>query len=482
MTATDNVPLGTIDGADLEEAESLLPVIDPSTEATLAMVPVTSAASVDRAVLAAERAFDAWAELTPVARDEHLNALADALAAQRAWFAETEARNVGKPLEAAAAEVDACVAELRYFGGAARQIEGRGAAEYVADRTSFTRRDPVGVVAQITPWNYPLQMAIWKIGPALAAGNTVVLKPSELTPLTTLRLGELARDILPAGVLNVVPGDGAVTGDALVRHPRVRMICLTGDVATGRKVAANAAANIKRVHLELGGKAPVIVFDDADTEQLAETLRVASYYNSGQDCTAACRILVSDRHYDNVLSALVPQVQSLRVGGPFETLEGGEAEMGPVISERQRDRVLGFLDRAQSEGVDVLTGGTPARDRGWFVAPTVIGGVTQEQEIVRREVFGPVITVQRFADEAQALAWANDVEYGLSASVWSRDIGRCLRMARKLQFGCVWLNDHLTIADEMPHGGFKQSGYGKDLSSYSIDDYTVVKHVMARID
>jgi 1-pyrroline dehydrogenase len=473
---------GTIDGAPIEEAGTALPVIDPSTEELLAEVPVASAQTVDRAVQAAERAFDAWADTTPAERDDLLNALADALAADADAFAELEARNAGKPLEAARSEVDACVAELRYFGGAARTIEGKAAAEYVAGRTSMIRRDPVGVVAQITPWNYPLQMAIWKIGPALAAGNTVVLKPSELTPLSTLRLGELAREVLPAGVLNVVPGDGATTGDALVRHPRVRMVCVTGDVGTGRKVAANAAETVKRVHLELGGKAPVIVFDDADMEALAETLRVASFWNAGQDCTAACRVLVSGKRYDDLLSTLVPQVESLRIGGPFDDSADGASELGPVISERQRDRVLGFLDRAQHGGAEVVTGGPSERDHGWFVSPTVIGNVGQDDEIVRREVFGPVVTVQRFDDEAQALTWANDVEYGLAASVWSRDIGRCLRMARKLQFGCVWLNDHLTIADEMPHGGFKQSGYGKDLSPYSIDDYTVVKHVMARID
>ncbi|ADB52651.1 gamma-aminobutyraldehyde dehydrogenase [Conexibacter woesei] len=482
MATPTTTPLGTVDGAPLDESGATLPVIDPSTEELLAEVPVASAATVDRAVLAAERAFDGWADTTPAQRDDLMNALADQLAAHREEFAALEARNVGKPLEAARDEVDACVAELRYFGGAARTIEGKAAAEYVAGRTSFIRRDPVGVVAQITPWNYPLQMAIWKIGPALAAGNTVVMKPSELTPLSTLRLGELAREVLPAGVFNVVPGDGQTTGDALVRHPRVRMACLTGDVGTGRKIAANAAETVKRVHLELGGKAPVIVFDDADMDQLAETLRVASYWNAGQDCTAACRVLVSDKRYDDLLSALVPQVESLRIGGPFDASGDAANELGPVISDKQRQRVLGFLDRADADGAEIVTGGAAANERGWFVAPTIVGGVTQESEIVRREVFGPVITVQRVTDEAQALAWANDVEYGLSASVWSRDIGRCLRMAKKLQFGCVWLNDHLTVADEMPHGGYKQSGYGKDLSPYSIDDYTVVKHVMARID
>ncbi len=476
-----DIALGTVDGSSLDDDAVTLPVIDPATEDLLADVPVASAATVDRAVLAAERAFDAWSDTTPADRDALLNALADAIAADADHLAELEARNAGKPLSAARDEVDACAAQLRYFGGAGRTIEGRAASEYVQGRTSMIRRDPIGVVAQITPWNYPLMMAGWKIGPALAAGNTVVLKPSELTPLTTLRVGELAREILPPGVLNVLPGDGETTGDALVRHPRVRMACLTGDVATGRTIAANGAANVKRMHLELGGKAPVIVFDDADLDMLAETLRSASYWNAGQDCTAACRVLVSEDRYDDLLSALVPQVESLRIGGPFD---GGaeEAELGPVISQRQRERVLGFVQRAADDGADVLTGGEAAGERGWFVKPTVIGNVGQDDEIVRREVFGPVVTVQRFPTEADALAFANDVEYGLASSVWSRDIGRCLRMARKLQFGCVWLNDHFTMADEMPHGGFKQSGYGKDLSSYAIEDYTVVKHVMARID
>src|SRR4051794_15334209 len=330
--ATTSTPLPTIDGRPVDgDADRTLPVIDPSTEERLADIPVADEATVDRAVQAAERAFDGWADTTPAERDDLLNALADALAAHADEFAATEARNTGKPLGAARDEVDASVAELRYFGGAARTIEGKAAAEYVQGRTSFVRRDPIGVIGQITPWNYPLQMAIWKIGPALAAGNTIVMKPSELTPLTTLRLAELARDILPAGVFNVVAGDGATTGEAIVRHPRVRMVCLTGDVGTGRKVAAGASDNVKRVHLELGGKAPVIVFDDANLARLAETLRVASYYNAGQDCTAACRVLVASKAYDDLLGALVPQVEAMKVGGPFDASDG-DPEMGPVIS------------------------------------------------------------------------------------------------------------------------------------------------------
>src|SRR4051812_13265116 len=353
--AINTISLPTIDGRPVEDdADRTLPVVDPSTEEHLADVPVASPEEVDAAVKRAEAAFDGWADTTPAERDDLLNALADALNERIDEFADLEARNTGKPRGAARDEVAACVAELRYFGGAARTIEGKAAAEYVRGRTSFIRRDPIGVIGQITPWNYPLQMAIWKIGPALAAGNTVVMKPSELTPLTTLRLGELAREILPPGVFNVVTGDGATTGDAIVRHPRVRMVCLTGDVGTGRKVATGATENLKRVHLELGGKAPVIVFDDADLDKLAETLRVASYYNAGQDCTAACRVLVAGKAYDDLLAALVPQVEALKVGGPFDESNGdGEPEMGPLISERQRDRVEGFLERAAVSGAEV---------------------------------------------------------------------------------------------------------------------------------
>jgi 1-pyrroline dehydrogenase len=477
------VPPATVDGRSLEDARTraTLPVVDPSTEELLADVPVADADDVDAAVRAAERAFEAWADTTPAERDDLLNALADALAAHEPELTELEARNVGKPLPNARADVHGSVAALRYFGGAGRTLEGKAAGEYARGRTSMIRRDPVGVVGQITPWNYPLMMAVWKLGPALAAGNTVVLKPSELTPLTTLRLGELAREILPPGVLNVVAGDGETTGHAIVTHPAVRMACLTGDVATGRLIAANAAPTLKRVHLELGGKAPVIVFDDADLDHFAAKMASAGFYNSGQDCTAACRVLVSSRRYDDLLSALVPAVEAIRVGGPFDD-GADDPDIGPLVSRDQQRRVLGFVDRAADGGAEILAGGGSSSATGWFVDPTIVGNVGQDAEIVRREVFGPVVTVQRFDDEAQALEWANGVEYGLSASVWSRDIGRCLRMARRLEFGAVWLNDHMTLVDEMPHGGYKQSGYGKDLSPYSIEDYTVVKHVMAAID
>lgn len=484
MSAIADVPGPTIAGVEAPQADApLLDVIDPSTEQLLAQVPLCGAESVESAVTAAESAFEQWSETTPAERDELLNRLADALVEHGDELARLEAHNTGKPLGMATEEVAMCASELRYFGGAARTIEGKAASEYLRGRTSMIRRDPIGVVAQITPWNFPLQMAIWKIGPALAAGNTVVLKPSELTPLSTLRVGELSREILPPGVLNVLSGDGEGTGRAMVEHPRVRMACLTGDVATGRKVAMGAAGNVKRLHLELGGKAPVIVFDDADMELLGETLAQAGYWNAGQDCTAACRVLVSADRYDDLLSELLPRVSEIKVAGPFDAdaPESGPA-MGPVISANQRRRVMGFIEGAVAGGAEVLAGGSTTREAGWFVEPTVISGVSQKNEIVQREVFGPVVTVQRFLNEEQALAWANGVEYGLSASVWSKDIGRCLRMARRLQFGCVWLNEHLVVPDEMPHGGFKQSGYGKDLSPYSIEDYTVVKHVLARID
>jgi 1-pyrroline dehydrogenase len=459
--------------------DGVITVLNPATGEPIAEVPNATAADVDVAVQAAERAYADWGDTTPGERATLLHALADALESAKDELGRLESENVGKPVGAAIEEVESSADCLRFFAGAARVLEGKATAEYVRNRTSMIRRDPIGVVAQITPWNYPLNMAAWKIGPALAAGNTVVLKPSELTPLTTLRLGEIAAGILPPGVLNVVTGDGVPTGEAMVRHPRVRMVSLTGDVATGKLVAATAADNLKRVHLELGGKAPVIVFDDADLDAVAATLKTASYWNAGQDCTAASRIMVADSIFDDFLGTFVPQVESIVVGDPAQI---EDLDMGPVISSGQQERVLGFLDRATSGGARIATGGERAGDRGFFVQPTVVTDVGQGDEIVQREVFGPVVTVQRFDDEADALAWANDVEYGLSASVWSRDIGRCMRMARKLEFGAVWLNDHFTLTSEMPHGGYKQSGYGKDLSAYALEEYTIVKHVMVNLE